>query len=94
MLESIPHKTCQRAIQTRWRVTPDGNVTAQSTLWLFCWAKTGRNSPDAAVVSREVFNRLFPASFADFDARVEHEYARVNRYATGNIEWELARMLA
>lgn len=75
MLESIPHKTCRGAIQTRWRVTPEGVATTQSVLWLFCWAKTGMNSPDAAAASREVFNRFFITTFADFDGRVRHESA-------------------
>jgi hypothetical protein len=92
LLESIPHKTCRRAIPTHW-LTIGCHSTAQSVLWLFCWAKTGMNSPEAANVSRDIFNRLLPISFADFDARVSHEYARINRYTAGDIERELAEML-
>lgn len=94
LLESVPHKTCRRAIQTHWRTTQAGDVAAQSVLWLFCWAKTGMNSPEAAAVSRELFDRLFPVSFSDFDSRVPHNYARTNRYPVGDIEGELAEMLA
>jgi hypothetical protein len=93
LLELIPHKTCRRAIPTHW-VVIGGHAKAQSVLWLFCWAKTGMNSPEAAAVSRDIFNRLFPVSFADFDARVPHDYARIHRYPAGNIERELAEKLA
>lgn len=93
LLQSIPHSTCSKAILARWRVTPEGAVKAQSVLWLFCWAKTGMNSFEAARASREIFDRLLPVKFDEFDSRVPHSYARLKRYAPGDIETELRAML-
>ena len=93
LLQTIPHSTCRSGMFRHWRVSPAGDVRAQSALWLFCWAKTGMNSQEAAGAAREIFNRLLPVSFAQFDARVSHSHARQKRYATGNIDAELANML-
>src|ERR1022692_4420868 len=79
-LASLRHKTFQKALQTQWQVTPEGDVAAHSALWLFCWAKTGMNCQDAAGDARLMLNDFFLITYADFDARVPHEYARVNRY--------------
>jgi hypothetical protein len=94
MIGTIRHKTCREAIPRRWRVKAGLGVTAPSVLWLFCWGKTGMGSGDAAADSREVFDRIFPIRFSDFDARVSHQYARDSRYTSGDIELELAAMLA
>ena len=94
LLETIPHKTCRTAIQTRWHVGSNGHVAAQSALWLFCWAKTGMGSPEAESESRRIFNLHFPIAFENFDAQVPHEYARRNRYSPHDIEAEFAGMLA
>lgn len=88
-LLSIPHSTCTKAIDHHWRVDRDGNVRAQSVLWLFCWAKTGMNSEPAREASVSVFNNILPRSFADLDAVLDHEYARKARYSSQNIEEEL-----
>ena len=90
---SIPHKTCSRAITENWKVAPDGRVQAQSVLWLFCWAKTGMNSEHARQAAVCVFNEILPISFAEFDAAVDHEYARKERYASHSIEDELQEIL-
>jgi hypothetical protein len=90
---SIPHKTCARAIAENWRVESDGRVWAQSVLWLFCWAKTGMNSEHARQVAIRVFDEILPISFAEFDAAVDHQYARLSRYAAHSIEHELEEIL-
>jgi len=93
MVLSIPHTTCNRAVAENWSVEPDGRVRAQSVLWLFCWAKTGMNSAHARQVSIRIFDEILPISFADFDAAVDHEYARSSRYASHDIEHELEDLL-
>ena len=91
---SIPHKTCARAVGDHWKVSLDGTVRAQSVLWLYCWAKTGMNSGEARQVAAQVFDEILPIGFADFDAVVDHEYARERRYASGDIQAELDEVLA
>ena len=90
---SIPHKTCARAVEENWKVAPDGSVRAQSVLWLFCWAKTGMNSEHARQVARGVFDEIMPISFAEFDAAVDHQYARKSRYTPHSMEHELEDIL-
>jgi len=95
LILSIPHKTCARAVEDHWSVdATNGEVRPQSALWLFCWAKTGMNSEDARIVAAEVFDQVMPLSFAQFDAVVNHEYARECRYTPRNIERELEEKLA
>ncbi len=91
-LESIPHETCRKGIERHWLVK-NGEVKAQDVCWLFCWAKTGTNSPTAAAVSKRVFEQLLPIDFDHFDRCVPHEFARTTRYASGDFEMELAAML-
>jgi hypothetical protein len=90
---SIPHKTCAQAIEENWKVGPDGSVRAQSVLWLFCWAKTGMNSEHARQSAVRIFDEIMPISFAEFDAAVDHQYARTSRYAAHSIESELENIL-
>ncbi len=89
-LRSIPHNSCRKAIERHWQVDGDGEVRAQSALWLFCWAKTGMNSEEARQVSVRVFDHLFPVSFAELDGVLDHAYARAARYSTQNIESEVS----
>jgi hypothetical protein len=94
LILSIPHKTCAKAMEDHWKVDASGEVLAQSVLWLFCWAKTGMNSEDARIVAADMFDQLMPLSFAQFDAVVDHEYARECRYTPRNIERDLEEKLA
>ncbi len=87
-LLSIPHNTCTKGIDKHWKVDRNGEVRAQSVLWLFCWAKTGMNSEHAREASVRVFNNILPWSFADFDAAMDHKYAQKARYSPRNIEDE------
>ena len=93
LVETIGHKSCLSGIPRQWRTTADGHVAAQSILWLFCWAKTGMNSPAAAEIAKSVFNQLLPFTFEYADNRLSHAYARGNRYVRHDIEQELAEML-
>jgi len=74
--------------------SPDGKVRAQSVYWLYCWAKTGMNSEEARQASVRVFDAILPVTFARFDAVTNHEYARLARYASADIEHELEETLA
>lgn len=89
-LSSIPHNSCRKAIEKHWRVDENGEVSAQSVFWLFCWAKTGMNSEEARQVSARVVDHLLPVSFAELDGVLDHAYARAARYSTRNIESEFA----
>jgi hypothetical protein len=40
-----------------------------------------------------VFDEIMPISFAEFDAAVDHQYARTSRYAAQSIESELENIL-
>ena len=91
---SIPHKSCAKAVHRHWNVSPDGKVRAQSVYWLYCWAKTGMNSEEARQPSVRVFDAILPVTFARFDAVTNHEYARLARYASADIEHELEETLA
>jgi hypothetical protein len=94
LILSIPHKTCAKAMEGHWKVDASGDVLAQGVLWLFCWAKTGMSSEDARIVAAQVFDKMMPTSFAQFDAVVDHEYARECRYTSRDIELELEGKLA
>lgn len=93
-LDRVEHSTFATAVDRYWNVGSDGQVTAQSVCWLFCWGKTGMNSDPAAEAARRAFNEVLDISFEAFDARVPHEWARHARYELGNIEAELSRLLA
>jgi hypothetical protein len=90
---SIPHKSCAKAADEHWKVSPDGTVRAQSVYWLYCWAKTGMNSEDARLVAISVFDQILPVRFTAFDAVVDHSSARELRYASGDIESKLDELL-
>jgi hypothetical protein len=80
LVRRIPHSKCQRAVPNNWKVDRSGNVTPESVDWLYCWAKTGMNSQRAADFAKQVFDAIFNMSYADYDAHVDHEEARRNRY--------------
>ena len=94
LIRAIPHKTCQTGLQKNWVEGGDAGVTAQSICWLYCWAKTGMNSTDAAIQARRAFNQIFDKPYEWFDARVDHDWARQARYHLEYIEDELDRRLA
>lgn len=94
LIREIPHKACQSAAQNKWVAGGAAGVTAQSICWLYCWAKTGMNSADAAVQAKQAFNQIFDKPYEWFDSRVAHEWARMTRYQHGDLEPELARRLA
>jgi hypothetical protein len=80
LIEGIPHETCRDAAENNWNVSKDGYVPEESVNWLFCWGKTGMGSAEAAQTARRVFDTILPLSFAEYDTRVDHEYARSHRY--------------
>src|SRR4051812_33557991 len=90
LIASIPHSNCVGASQNNLGVSDLGNARAQSVLWLFCWAKTGMGSRKAARAAQDVFDRILPMSFTQFDALVDHQFARDNRYSEFELEAELA----
>jgi len=90
----VPHATFQRAILKHWRVDGEGYVDGRSVTWLYCWAKTGMNSTAAAREARHAFDAILDVPFANFDARVDHEWARIARKSTKPVDDELKVMLA
>lgn len=90
---AITHARFQQGLRRYWHVGANGQVRAQSLLWLFCWAKTGQNSETVAEQARQAFEPLFGRPYAWFEARISHEYARSARYASGDLEAELAAKL-
>jgi len=51
------------------------------------------NSEDARIAALQIFDEIFPISFAALDGVIEHEYARENRYTARDIEMEFAAKL-
>ena len=92
-IQSVSNDKFQGAIKGNWIINEQGYVKAQSVLWLFCWAITGMGSIDAAVEVQEVFDQIFPFTYNFFKTKVDHEWARKNRYASGDIEADLKRLL-
>ncbi len=81
---NVKHKTFQQALENdSWHAhhAREGDVSAKSWCWLFCWAMTGMSSEDAKRESQYAFRSIF--------GRVEfknisqdgpfHEFARVMR---------------
>jgi hypothetical protein len=93
LLMEIPHQSCRKAIKQHWQVDEQGRVRAQSVCWLFCWAKTGMNSPEAARVAQHAFNEILPLEYETFDAKVDHEKARALRYASDDVDEKLEKLL-
>ena len=80
LIEGIPHETCRAAAENNWNVSKDGYVPEESVNWLFWRGKTGMGSAPSAEEARRVFDTILPISFAEYDTRVDHAYARSHRY--------------
>ena len=93
LLGNIPNKTFERALERNWHCNDEGYISAQSVLWLFCWAKTGMGSQWAAMEAQSVFDRIFPFTYNFFDSRIDHEWARKMRYSKENIGHVLKNLL-
>ena len=94
LFREVKHDIFQKSLIRHWKVIGQ-DVTAQSVCWLFCWAKTGMNSPSAMEQSRQIFDKIFKfITFTDFDEKVPHEWAREARYRTENIDEELKNLLS
>lgn len=93
-LQSVPHKTFQNAIFTYWHVDAKGNVSPQSVLWLFCWAKDGMGSEAVREKSQKAFNELLEIPYEEFDHKIPHEWARQKRYSPEDLEAELDAVLS
>ena len=93
LLDGVNHSTFQDARRKYWIVSEDGHIRAQSIYWFFCWAKTGMKSEPTARACRLIFDEIFPFTFAEFDARVPHEFARLNRYSRETLENSLKAYL-
>lgn len=92
-LEGINNEAFRKALRENWHVDDNGNVKAQSVLWLFCWAKTGMGSIETAEEAQIIFDKIFPFTYNFFESRVDHEWARAMRYAKGDIEDKLEEKL-
>jgi hypothetical protein len=93
LIQSIPYASCIKRGKHNWVVSDQGNATAQSALWLCCWAETRMGNREAARAAKEVFDQIFPVKFVEFDAQVDHDYARDHRYSDFDLEAELAEQL-
>ena len=67
-ISRIPHRTCQRAFETRWHIYRDENgreqARAQSICWLYCWAEIGQEA------ARQAFDNIFDRSYDWLHARL------------------------
>lgn len=93
-LQKVRHAVFQKGLENHWNLNEFDNVRAQSILWLFCWATTGKGSPRAAGEAREAFNRIFDRSYDWLSRRITLEYARANRYAERDLEKEFSAKLS
>jgi hypothetical protein len=91
LLNTVPHKRFQNAIEFHWKADETGHVAAQSVCWLFCWGKTGMGSEAAAAVARNVFDAILTIKFSELNRRITHKWARGARYDhnSAKIEMEL-----
>lgn len=92
-LSTIRHDHCQQSISAHWHLDNDGNVRAQSILWLFCWAATGQRSEKAAQDAEEAFDLIFDHSYEWLSRRITLEVARSRRYAKSDIEGEFLDLI-
>ena len=90
---AIPHRMAQKAAAYHWKPGGDAGVTAQSICWLYCWAKTGLGSEQAAHASKYAFNQTFDRSYEWLDSKIDHEWARSARYIGRDIESEFRDIL-
>jgi len=79
LLQQIEHKKFGDALPTYWRIE-GGAAVPESICWLFCWAKTGINSPRARDDCRRAFERIFPEAFGRLNSSHFHKFARKFRY--------------
>lgn len=99
LFENLEHEDFQNAIPTHWEVYEDGHVSATSVLWLFCWAKTGMNSEEAAETAREIFNDIMdkPFEFCDekvrlYDFAVKYRYHSDKQFVENNLAIKLGEV--
>ena len=92
--QRIPHRTCQKGVTARWHIS-NGQPTAQSICWLFCWAATGQGSDEAMQEARRAFDEIFDQSYDWLNCRPRFNLhrARQLRYKKKNIENEFRSYL-
>jgi len=93
ILASVSHERFHKAIANNWKVDAAGEVDGRSVCWLYCWAKNGMSSVDAAEEAEWAFNKILDISYNEFDARVDHEWARDARYSKSSIDAQLEELL-
>ena len=96
ILQSIQHRTCQKGVKNHWRIGRNGQPTAQSICWLFCWATTGQGSDGARQEAQRAFDAIFNCSYNNWlnrHSRFKLDIARELRYRTGDIENEFRSYL-
>jgi hypothetical protein len=90
---SIAPDSCIQAIGGNRKADRAGQLSAQSLLSLFCWAKTGMTGEEAHKASVRAFDRILPIAFTRAEAVLDRGQARTARYASGNVEEEFERMV-
>lgn len=92
-LHSLNNKKYLKGLNEHWHQDENRRVIAQSVCWLFCWAKSGMSSDNAASESRRIFDTILDVKFSEFDKKVDHEWARAARYRKEDIETQLVDLL-
>ena len=94
ILQSTQHGTCQSGITARWHIS-NGQPTAQSICWLFCWAATGQGSDEAMQEARRAFDDIFDHPYDWLNSRPHFNLAiaRRLRYKEGDIEHQFRSYL-
>ena len=97
ILQSILHirKNFKEGVKNHWRIGRNGQPTAQSICWLFCWAATGQGSDEAMQEARRAFDEIFDQSYDWLTCRPRFNLhrARQLRYKKKNIENEFRSYL-
>jgi hypothetical protein len=92
-LMSVTNSAYRKGLSKYWRVNDDGHVPAQSVCWLFCWAKTGNSDDSVKEGARQIFNAILDVPFTLFDEQVPLPWAESTRYADGDMDAELEKLL-
>ena len=88
ILKTIQHPTCQEGVKNHWCIR-NGQPTAQSICWLFCWATTGQQGSDDTIQeAQRAFDDIFDCTYDWLNSRARFtlDIACKLRYKPGDIE--------
>jgi len=92
------HGTFENGLRGRWKQRKsDNEPTAQSVLWLYCWALDTdvRSKSKAAQEAKIAFDQFKPEgrNFKYFESHISQEFARRHRYNPNDIESKVKSLL-